>query len=92
MFLDQTHLPVVVRTGLPTLMADLVDLEVEGVETVGVTAGGDSAGAEDVTAGAVFTDPPKAANPLPKPDPNPVVFTALDTFELAAEGKKKCNK
>ena len=69
-------------------MADLVDLEVEGVETVGVTAGGDSAGTEDVTAGTVFTDPPKAANPLPKPVPNPVVFTVLGTFKLAAEGKR----
>ena len=81
-------LPVVVRTGLPTLMVDCADLEVEGLATVEVDVGGDSTGAEEVTAGTVFTEAPNAANPPPKLAGSPVVDSMLAELRPPAELKE----
>lgn len=83
------YLPVVVRTGLPTLIGVFVDLDTAGVDTAAETEGGDSAGADDVTTGTGFTVAPKAVNPPTKPDPNADVLTALGAFIPVARRKEK---
>ena len=83
------NLPVVVRTGLPTLIGVFVDLDTAGVDTAAETEGGDSAGADDVTAGTGFTVAPKAVNPPTKPDPSADVLTALGAFIPVARRKEK---
>ena len=83
------YLPVVVRTGLPTLIGVFVDLDTAGVDTAAETEGGDSAGADDVTAGTGFTVAPKAVNPPTKPDPSADVLTALGAFIPVARRKEK---
>ena len=83
------NLPVVVRTGLPTLIGVFVDLDTAGVDTAAETEGGDSAGADDVTADTGFTVAPKAVNPPTKPDPSADVLTALGAFIPVARRKEK---
>ena len=59
------------------------------MDTAAETEGGDSAGADDVTAGTGFTVAPKAVNPPTKPDPSAEVLTVLGAFIPVARRKVK---